>query len=74
MTAPSTFAPERVTALRERMGLTPSGMAEHCYTSRQTVFNWETGRNPPTGPAVKMLELLEDQYVGTERRSHRKGP
>ena len=58
--AAPTFAPERVVALRVRMGLTQSAFAVHCYAARQTVNNWETGRNPPTGPARKLLEVLED--------------
>ena len=37
-----------------------SGFAQWMGVTRQTVSNWENGRFPLTGPALRVLQLIEE--------------
>lgn len=52
------WGPDRVKALRERLGYTQTQLGEACGASLRTVQYWEEGR-PMRGSALKILEVLE---------------
>lgn len=43
------------------MGVTD--FAEWMGVTRQTVSNWEAGRSVPTGPALRVFQLLKAQQA-----------
>lgn len=50
-----TWTPEKIKALRKRLGLNQSAMAERLgYTRQQTVSDLEKGNHPP-GPQVEII-------------------
>lgn len=52
------FKPERVTALRARMGKTQEAMAAYLRIGLRTMVRWEV-HGLPRGPEAFLLELLE---------------
>lgn len=45
----------KIKNLREQAGLTQEALARELGVSRQTVINWETGRNTPFGRNAKIV-------------------
>ena len=45
--------------IRNRAGMTQSTLADYLGVSKKTVEAWENGRTHPTGPAYRLLEILE---------------
>lgn len=52
---------ERIKAVREGMNMTRAEFADYLGVTRQSVTNWETNKSEPTGPAVRLLLILEEQ-------------
>ncbi len=50
---------ERIRALRERLQLSQTVLASVLNTSPSTVRKWEIGEKHPSGPSLKLLNLLE---------------
>lgn len=65
--------PEEVTRLRERLGLTISGLARAIRVSVEEVAAWESGDRFPTRRAVEALRRLDEDGQGAnggrDRRS-----
>lgn len=53
------FDAARIRALRERFKLSQSVLAAVLNTSPSTVRKWEGGDKFPSGPSLKLLDLLE---------------
>lgn len=51
--------PERARSLRQRAGFGVVAWAERCNVTRQTIYNWESGRYPLKGAACRLYEVLE---------------
>jgi putative transcriptional regulator len=49
----------RVSAIRERMGLSQREFSKFVGVSVDTLQNWEQGRRQPSGPAAILLTVLE---------------
>ncbi len=49
----------RVKALREQLKLSQAVLASVLNTSASTVRKWEMGDKHPSGPSLKLLDLLE---------------
>lgn len=49
----------RVRALREQLKLSQAVLASVLNTSPSTVRKWEIGEKHPSGPSLKLLDLLE---------------
>jgi len=49
----------RVRALREQLKLSQTVLASVLNTSASTVRKWEQGEKHPSGPSLKLLDLLE---------------
>jgi DNA-binding transcriptional regulator YiaG len=52
-------ARDRIINLRRRLGLSQAGLGERLGISDMAVSLWESGRTVPSGPALKLLEMLE---------------
>lgn len=48
--------------IRMRHGMSQRVFANYMGVSKKTVEAWECGRNNPTGPACRLLELLDQNY------------
>ena len=53
------YAPEEIANIRKKYDLTQKSLSEILAVSPRTVEAWETGVNIPSGPANKLLYLLE---------------
>lgn len=53
------FDAARIRALRERLNLSQAVLATVLNTSASTVRKWELGDKSPSGPSLKLLDLLE---------------
>ncbi len=49
----------RLTAIREKLGLTQAETAEKLGVTRQSVMSWERGLRIPDARSLKLIELLE---------------
>ena len=47
--------------LRETLQFSQPVFALHLHTSASTVLKWEQGQTHPTGPALKLLDILADK-------------
>ncbi|RBM22859.1 ImmA/IrrE family metallo-endopeptidase [Streptomyces sp. PT12] len=58
----------RLTAARERRGLTKQGLAELCNVSRRAVSAWEAGEvdSPPIGQLARILDLPTDFFYADD--------
>lgn len=50
---------EQIRALRERVKLSQAVLASVLNTSASTVRKWEIGEKHPSGPSLKLLNLLD---------------
>lgn len=52
------FSPGDVKKLREALRFSQPVFAHHLHTSASTVRKWEQGETRPTGPALKLLNVI----------------
>ncbi|MCR5595246.1 MAG: helix-turn-helix domain-containing protein [Lachnospiraceae bacterium] len=53
------YTNEEIKAIRNRAGMTQSVFANYMGVSKKTVEAWELGRTHPTGPAYRLIYMLE---------------
>lgn len=53
------FSSERIRALRAQLQLSQAVLASVLNTSASTIRKWEIGDKKPSGPSLKLLDLLE---------------
>jgi putative transcriptional regulator len=46
-------------AIRERLGITQERFAALLCISVKTLRNWEQGRREPSGPAMRLLQIID---------------
>ena len=56
---------EEIKRIRNKSGMTQSVFANYLGVSKKTVEAWELGRTHPTGPAYRLINIL-DQGKETE--------
>ena len=54
-----TYDAAQIRALRERVNLSQTVLASLLNTSASTVRKWEIGEKHPSGPSLKLLNLLD---------------
>lgn len=59
LVVPTDLLPEQIKALRERNHVSQPVFARYLNTSESTVQKWETGAKRPSGPALKLLSIVE---------------
>lgn len=57
------FGPEEIKRLRERSHLSQPVFARYLNTSESTVQKWESGAKRPSGPALKLLAVVEKHGI-----------
>ena len=53
------YTNEEIKRIRNKSGMTQTVLANYMGVSKKTVEAWETGRTHPTGPAYRLLDILE---------------
>ena len=59
------YSNDEIRSIRNKAGMTQAIFANYLGVSKKTVEAWETGRTHPTGPAYRLIEIL-DQGKETE--------
>lgn len=58
--APATpLAPDEIKAIREAQHASPPVFARYVNVSKNLVADWESGRKQPSGPALRLLSIIE---------------
>jgi len=55
------FSAADIKRLRERLKFSQSVFALHLHTSPSTIRKWEQGDTHPAGPALKLLNVIDDK-------------
>ncbi len=58
------FSAADIKRLREALKCSQPVFALHLHTSASTVRKWEQGDTHPTGPALKLLNIIADKLTG----------
>ena len=58
---PQELSPGEIKALRENNHVSQPVFALHLHTTASTVRKWEQGETHPTGPALKLLNIIADK-------------
>ena len=53
------FSNDEIRSIRNRSGMTQAVFANYMGVSKKTVEAWEVGRTHPTGPAYRLLDILD---------------
>ncbi|WP_026793275.1 helix-turn-helix domain-containing protein [Pleomorphomonas oryzae] len=59
LSVPASLSPEEIKELRERNRVSQPVFARYLNTSESTVQKWETGAKRPSGPALKLLGIIQ---------------
>ncbi len=59
----TTWTPQRIKALRLRLGLTQAQAAARVGVTRRAWAGWEGGEVTPTRPILILLNLLKDKKI-----------
>ena len=59
------YSNEEIKTIRNKAGMTQAVFAEYMGVSSKTVEAWENGRTHPTGPANRLLYLLDEGEQAT---------
>ena len=57
------FTPSEIRNIRMENNLTQNLLAKFLCVSKKTIEAWESGRNTPSGPSKRLLELLAQKVV-----------
>lgn len=57
------FSPTRIRKLRKELQMSQAVLAKFINTSVSTVQKWEIGEKKPSGPSLKLLNLLEQKGI-----------
>ena len=58
LTAIETMPPEKIIEVRINAGVSQSVFAKYLTVTTGTVSKWESGKKHPSGPALKLLDLV----------------
>ncbi len=64
LVSPDPMAPAAIKALRERNNVSQPVFARYLNISPSTVQKWENGSKRPSGPALKLLAIVEKHGIG----------
>ena len=53
------YSNEQIKSIRNKSGMTRAVFANYMGVSKKTVEAWELGRTHPTGPACRLLDILD---------------
>lgn len=55
------YAPKSIAKLRRKLKLSQAALARFINTSVTTVQKWEQGVKKPSGPALKLLHIIDEK-------------
>ena len=55
------YAPKSIARLRRKLKLSQAALARFINTSVRTVQKWEQGAKRPSGPALKLLHIIDEK-------------
>lgn len=55
------FSPSEIKCLRDELKFSQPVFALHLHTTASTVRKWEQGETRPTGPALKLLNIIAEK-------------
>ncbi len=55
------YAPNSIARLRRKLKLSQAALARFINTSVYTVQKWEQGAKKPSGPALKLLHIIDEK-------------
>ena len=58
------LTPRQIRAIRERERVSQSVFANYLNVTPNLVSKWERGEKRPSGPALKLLSLVEKHGIG----------
>lgn len=61
--ASKSYSAEQVKKIREAVGLTQQSLADLLATSVDTIRKWEQDSSTPSGPALRLLQMIEQEGV-----------
>jgi len=68
------YPPQKIRALRKRYNISQAVLAGLINTSLSTVSKWEIGEKNPSGPSLKLLNILDKKGIevltGDYQRTH----
>jgi DNA-binding transcriptional regulator YiaG len=67
------WAPARIKALREHMGMTQQEMADELGVRQQTISEWEVGQYTPRRSTQKYLALIAERVGFTYDSAQKDG-
>jgi putative transcriptional regulator len=57
------FSDAKIRALRKRLNVSQTVLAAVLNTSKSTVQKWEIGEKKPSGPSLKLLNILDRKGI-----------
>ncbi|KYB45909.1 helix-turn-helix domain-containing protein [Brucella pecoris] len=63
LVVPQELTPPEIKALREKNHVSQPVFARYLNTSESTVQKWETGAKRPSGPALKLLSIVQKHGI-----------
>ena len=57
------YSNDEIKTIRKQSGMTQSVFASYLGVSKKTVEAWELGRTHPTGPAYRLINILEQGHA-----------
>jgi len=63
LVVPQELTPPEIKALREKNHVSQPVFARYLNTSESTVQKWETGAKRPSGPALKLLSVVQKHGI-----------
>lgn len=64
LTAVRALSPRQIKAIRERERVSQTVLANYLNVTPSLVSKWERGEKRPSGPALKLLSLVEKHGIG----------
>jgi putative transcriptional regulator len=58
LTAVKAMSPEKIIEVRTKAGVSQAVFAKYLTVTTGTVSKWESGKKHPSGPALKLLDLV----------------
>ena len=55
------YAPKAIIRLRRKLRLSQAALARFINTSVSTIQKWEQGTKKPSGPALKLLHIIDEK-------------
>ena len=59
----TTYSNSDIKRIRDKAGMTQKTFAAYLGVSPKTIEAWELGRTHPTGPAYRLLEILDSDKI-----------